>query len=61
MDTQPKYPTASISMSQTVIDRLEYIRESTGSKTRSAVVVMAVNELYDRLVTRAHTRLKQKK
>ena len=60
METQELYPTVSISMSKTIIDRLEYIKESTGSKTRSAVVVMAVNELYDRLVTRAHTRLQQK-
>ncbi len=60
MDNQDISPTISISASNTIRERLDYIQEATGSKSRSGVVVMAINELYDRLVNQAHVRLKRK-
>lgn len=60
MDIPQEQPTVTVSLSATVRERLSYIQEATGSKSRSGVVVMAVNELYDRLVNQAHVRLERK-
>ena len=56
MDIETISPTISISASLTTQKRLEYIQTSTGLKSRSSAVTMAVNELYDRLVAQAHER-----
>lgn len=61
MDTQEISPTISISASRMTQERLDYIQEATGLKSRSSAVTMAVNELYDRLVNQAHVRLERKR
>lgn len=52
------WPTISVSVSQTALERLEYIQESMGLKTRSACINVAINKLYDELVEQAHSRIK---
>jgi hypothetical protein len=60
MDTQEISPTVTISASRTTQERLDYIQEALGLKSRSSTVTVAVNELYDRLVNQAHIRLERK-
>lgn len=60
VDVQDISPTISISASRMTQERLDYIQEATGLKSRSSAVTMAVNELYDRLVNQAHVRLERK-
>jgi len=59
-DVQELSPTISISASRVTQERLDYIQDATGLKSRSSAVTMAVNELYDRLVNQAHVRLERK-
>lgn len=61
MDTQDISPTISISASRATQERLDYVQEAMGLKSRSSAVTVAVNELYDRLVNQAHVRLERKK
>jgi metal-responsive CopG/Arc/MetJ family transcriptional regulator len=60
METQDISPTISVSASKIMQERLDYIQEATGLKSRSAAVTMAVNVLYDKLVNQAHIQLERK-
>lgn len=55
------WPTISVSISDTMRDRLDYIQNALGLKSRSAVIGVAINQVYDELVAQAHSRLKKNK
>ncbi len=55
------WPTITVSVSDTMRERLEYIQNALALKSRSAVIGVAVNQLYDELVAQAHARIKLKK
>jgi metal-responsive CopG/Arc/MetJ family transcriptional regulator len=52
-------PTISISVNKTVLDRVEFIKESYGVNSRSAAFAIAVNEMYERLQNDGFSNIKQ--
>lgn len=60
MEDKKNWPTISVSITETMRERLDYIQNALSLKSRSAVIGVAINQLHDELVAQAHARIKTK-